>query len=206
MERALKPPFREIVIATRNQGKLKEIKKIMAKLPVKILSLLDFPDMPEIVEDGATYYENAAKKARVVAKETGKPALADDSGLEVEFLDGAPGVHSARYGGAKLSDGERNALLLEQLKEVPSDKRRARFRCVMVLVWPHGMEQAFEGACSGWIAETPTGEGGFGYDPVFYLPQYGKTMAEVGLQLKNQISHRAKALSAVKEALKKLDI
>lgn len=199
-----KPPFKEIVIATKNPGKLKEIKAVFADIPLKILSLLDFPDIPEIAEDGATYRANAAKKARAVAQKTGKLALADDSGLEVEALGGAPGVHSARYGGTELNDSKRNARLLKELKGVPPQKRRAQFRCVMVLAWPGGQEQSFEGTCSGWITEVPGGRGGFGYDPVFFLPEYNQTMAEVGLKIKNQISHRARALRKVKSALKNL--
>lgn len=199
----LKTPKIEIVLATKNQGKLREIKKILSDLPhIKILSLLDFPDVPNAIEDRLTYTENAAKKARLVAQKTGKPALADDSGIEVEYLRGAPGVHSARYGGAGLGDRERNALLLKEMQGVPREKRQARFRCVMVLAWPEGREQSFEGNCAGIITEAPAGQEGFGYDPIFYLPEYGKTMAEVGLEIKNQISHRAKALMKVKEALK----
>lgn len=200
-----KPRLTEIVIATKNSGKLNEIKKILSDLlNIKVLSLLDFPEITDIIEDGVTYQENAAKKARLVAQMTGKLALADDSGIEVEALGGVPGVYSARYGGEKLNDQERNALLLEKLKGAAKEKRQAQFRCVMVLARPEGIEQAFEGTCSGLIAEAPSGHEGFGYDPIFFLPEYGKTMGEIDLKIKNQISHRAKALSAVKEALKNL--
>ncbi len=195
-----------LVIATRNAGKIKEIEALMADGGVQVKSLKDFPEMPEVVEDGATFRENARKKAREVAAYTGLPALADDSGLEVEALDGRPGVFSARYAADRTaprlpSDPDNYAKLLEELAEVPWDRRQARFVCEIVLALPSGEEITARGTCEGYIAMAPRGDQGFGYDPVFWLPRYERTVAEVGLAIKNRLSHRAQALRQLKDKL-----
>lgn len=184
----------KLVVATKNPGKLQELRVLLADKGWEILSMDAFPSMQPVKEDGKTFVENALKKARSVAYFTGLTALADDSGLEVDALGGEPGIHSARFGGEGLSDEERNALLLKRLKGVPPEERGARFRCVMALVTPRGEEYVVEGVCEGFIAQEPRGKGGFGYDPVFYLPSRGKTMAQLPAEEKNSISHRAKAL------------
>ena len=193
--------MRKLVLATRNRDKVREIKRALEDLDIEILSLLDFPEMPEIVEDGKTFEENALKKARAVAQFTGLPALADDSGLEVDYLGGAPGVFSSRFAGEKATYEDNNLKLLELLRGVPLEKRRARFRCVLALVDGEST-QVVEGRCEGFITEEPRGEGGFGYDPIFYSPELGKTFAEVGSDLKNKVSHRGRALRKMKEVLK----
>jgi len=193
--------MRKLVLATRNRDKVREIKRALEDLDIEILSLLDFPEMPEIVEDGKTFEENALKKARAVAQFTGLPALADDSGLEVDYLGGAPGVFSSRFAGEKATYEDNNLKLLELLRGVPLEKRRARFRCVLALVNGEST-QVVEGRCEGFITEEPRGEGGFGYDPIFYSPELGKTFAEVGSDLKNKVSHRGRALRKMKEVLK----
>jgi len=184
----------KLVVATKNPGKIQELRALLADKGWEILPMDAFPSMPPVEEDGKTFVENALKKARSVAYFTGLTALADDSGLEVDALGGEPGVHSARFGGEGLRDEERNALLLKRLKGVPPEERGARFRCAMALVTPRGEEYVVEGVCEGFIAQEPKGEGGFGYDPVFYLPSRGKTMAQLTAEEKNSISHRAKAL------------
>lgn len=192
----------DLVVATRNRGKFREIVAIFADWPGALRSLEEFPDLPEAVEDGATLAENALRKARWVAAQTGLPALADDSGLEVEALEGAPGVHSARFGGPGLTDAERNTLLLERLRGVPSEQRRARFRCVVALVLPDGREWSAQGTCEGRIALEPVGTCGFGYDPIFEVAGQGRTMAELPLEVKNTLSHRAQALRTLRRLLR----
>ena len=194
----------KLVVATRNPGKIREIRALLQGLGYRVLSLEDYPHLPPIEERGETFRENALEKARVAARFTGEMVLADDSGLEVDALGGAPGVKSARFGGEGLTDVDRNLLLLEKLEGVPMEKRTARFRCVMALVTPGGEEYVVEGTCEGYIALEPRGEHGFGYDPVFYLPQYGKTMAQLPPEEKNRISHRARALAKMKEVLERL--
>jgi XTP/dITP diphosphohydrolase len=186
-----------LVIASRNEHKVEEIRKLLAGLAVNVLSLRDFPDAPEIEEDGATFQDNALKKARVIARFTGLATLADDSGLEVESLGGKPGVRSARFAGESASDAENNRKLLRCMADVPSQERRAQFRCVIALVSPKGAEQLVEGICSGVIIEEERGSGGFGYDPLFLVPHLGKTFAELSMEEKNRISHRGKALQRV---------
>ncbi len=191
-----------ILLATRNPGKVREIKAILQDYGVEVVSLADYPDVPEVVEDGATFFDNAFKKAKEVSEATGMMVLSDDSGLEVDALGGRPGVFSARYGGKPGDDAANNEKLLKELEGVPEDKRTARFRCVMVLYHPSGKWISAEGSCEGKIALRPAGTGGFGYDPIFYLEQYGKTMAELTPEEKNRISHRAKALQALKGQIK----
>ncbi|MBC7257111.1 MAG: RdgB/HAM1 family non-canonical purine NTP pyrophosphatase, partial [Chloroflexi bacterium] len=157
-----------------------------------------------VEETGHTFEENALLKARFYAAETGLLTLADDSGLEVEALGGAPGVHTARYGGEGLSDRERYERLLRALEGVPREGRRARFRCVIALAWPDGRAETAEGICEGYIAEAPRGENGFGYDPIFYLPEFGATMAELPAEVKNRISHRARASQGIRRVLERL--
>jgi XTP/dITP diphosphohydrolase len=175
---------------------LREIRSLLAELAagVQLLSLVDFPEIPEIPETGTTFKENALLKARAVARGTGLLTLADDSGLEVDYLHGAPGVYSARFAGEPPDDTRNNAKLLALLNQVPAAKRTARFRCVIALVTPEERVAFAEGACDGTIGFEPQGTGGFGYDPIFYLPRFGCSIAELDLSVKNQISHRGKAL------------
>lgn len=195
---------REIVIATRNEGKLREIKDILAAWSLKTLSLKDFPWIPEIIEDGSTFAENAAKKAREVARQTDRLAIADDSGLVVDALQRRPGVFSSRYGGEKATDEQRFQKLLAEMTEIPEGKRQAAFVCTIAVATPQGEVELLEGRCRGQIAFAPRGEHGFGYDPIFFLPELGKTMAELDPEVKNRISHRARALEKLKELLPKI--
>lgn len=191
----------EIIIASTNKGKLKEIKKILADLEIKILSLDDYPQMPSITEDGQTYEANAIKKAKTISKVTGKVTLSDDSGIEVDFLNGAPGVKSARFGGDSLTDTERNQRLLELLKKVPLSERSARFKCVVAISIPNGEIKTVSGECEGFISFEPKGNQGFGYDPIFIPNGFSKTFGELGGRIKDKISHRAEALLKAKEIL-----
>ncbi len=198
----------KLVLATKNKGKIAEIKEFLSDVKgLEVLSILDFPEdkIPPIEETGKSFEENAFIKAFTVAKATGLPALADDSGLEVDALGGKPGVRSARFGGEGITDAERNKKLLSLLENVPSKERSARFRCCMVLVVPPEFEKyVAEGVCEGYITTEPRGSHGFGYDPIFYLPKYGKTMAELTRSEKNKISHRGKALEKMKEIIRSL--
>jgi XTP/dITP diphosphohydrolase len=168
---------------------------------VTIRSLNDYPQVPEIVEDGETFFENALKKAKVVSEHTGEWVIADDSGLEVDSLGGRPGVYSSRYSGPDATDDDNNRLLLQELQSMPPEKRGAAFRCVLVLYKPDGTYRSFDGELSGSIARYPAGSEGFGYDPVFCVDAYGKTVAELGPDIKNRISHRAKAFEKLKKSL-----
>lgn len=191
-----------LVLATHNHGKRREWQALLEELPVTLV-LPDELGLSELVEEtGRTYLENALLKARTLAAASGLPALADDSGLEVEALEGAPGLHSARYilGG----DEVRYRALLRALEGVPPERRGARFRCVAALVLPDGREFHTEGVCEGVIQTAPSGEGGFGYDPVFFLPEQGCTMAELSFEAKNRISHRARAAQAMRRVLEQL--
>lgn len=191
----------KLVLATGNQGKVRELRTILGDLNIEVYSLKDFPEVGEIVEDGATFTENAIKKAKVVAQVTNLVALADDSGLEVDYLDGAPGIYSARFAGEGKSDADNNEKLLTLLREVPRDKRTARFRCVIAICTPSGQVYATDGACEGIIGFELKGDKGFGYDPLFYLPEYDQTFAELDSGLKNKISHRGQALAKAKNVL-----
>ena len=168
---------------------------------LRILSLNDFSDIPEIEENGKTFTENALKKARFYSIYFGQLTLADDSGLEVETLKGMPGIHSARYAGERASPQENNQKLLREMEGIPDSKRGARFKCVMALVSPEGREAVTEGVCKGRIGFKEVGKRGFGYDPLFILPQYGKTMAQISIEEKNRISHRGKALRKIRKLL-----
>lgn len=192
----------DLVIATRNQGKLKEIRRLLAEVQVEVVGLDAFADLPEVLEDGDTFEANARKKAQTVARLTGRTTLADDSGLVVAALKGEPGVHSARYAGEQAGDSDNNEKLLSALHGVPLSERQAAFHCVMALCWPDGTCSTFNGEVSGLILESPRGAGGFGYDPLFLVREYGKTMAELPLEVKNRISHRGQALRKVLDFLK----
>lgn len=196
----------KLVLATRNKGKILEIKSILKDLPIEIKSLLDFPKIPKIKETGKTFEENALIKAKEVAKLTGFPALADDSGLVVDCLNGAPGIYSARYAGEDANDKKNNEKLLNELKDIPLERRGAAFVCVVALCTAKGKCYVKEGRCSGIISFSARGSRGFGYDPIFFLPDYGKTMAELSLEVKNRISHRSQALRNIKSVIKELFI
>ena len=185
-----------IVLATRNKKKIEEIKRITADLPITILSLDNYPDCPETVEDKDTFEGNAIKKAVEVCQCTGLPALADDSGLEVDVLGGAPGVYSARYAGSSGSgtDVRNYEKLLAELKNVPDEKRGAQFVCCMALAFPDGTEKSFFGYAKGCIGYEPKGQTGFGYDPVFIPEGHKRTFAEMSGEEKDRLSHRGKAI------------
>jgi XTP/dITP diphosphohydrolase len=188
----------KLVIATGNRGKVDEIAEILAQDDIELCSLGDFPGMPEVIEDGVTFLENALKKASAASSFTGLPALADDSGLMVDALDGAPGVMSARF--APTTE-ERNSKLLGLLTEVPDRCRTARFVCALALIRPNGMKWTTTGVCEGVITHEPAGTEGFGYDPLFFYPPLGKTFAEIPIKIKNGISHRGIALAAFRQAV-----
>ena len=184
-----------IVLATRNSGKIREFQQLLKNFPVEIKGLGDFGPIPEVEEDGETFDDNAYKKALFTAKALGLPAMADDSGLVVEALDGAPGVKSARYAGENASDKENIDKLLMEMKG--RDDRRAAFECVISIAIPSGPALTYEGRCEGEITLEPKGTSGFGYDPVFFYPQFGKSFAELSSDEKNRVSHRGKALEVV---------
>lgn len=191
-----------IVLASKNQGKIREIQAMLEDLDIEIRSLNDYQEIPDIDEDGESFFENALKKATVVSEHTGETVLADDSGLEVEYLDGKPGVYSSRYSGADATDSSNIKKLLETLDGVSVEKRGASFRCILVLYHPDGKYHSFEGRLHGIIHDKPVGDGGFGYDPVFYLPEMGLTVAELPPETKNRISHRSRAIDKFIEAYK----
>jgi XTP/dITP diphosphohydrolase len=192
----------KVVVATRNKGKLRELVPLLAHLELELRTIDEVAPDAELREDGVTFVENALAKARQAARATGLPAIADDSGLEVDALDGAPGVYSARYAGPAADDESNNSKVLEALRGVPPDRRTARFRCVAVFVDPaRALEIVRHGACEGEILEAPRGQDGFGYDPLFFVPTIGRTMAELPLEEKNRLSHRATAFRALGDAL-----
>jgi len=183
-----------IIVASKNKGKLEEIKYIFQNLPYEIVTMQDAGIEDDIPETGTTFEENALIKARHVQSVSGEIALADDSGLEVDYLNGAPGVYSARFAGVGASDAQKNTKLLETLSGVPLEKRTARFVCVIALVFPDGKELLSRGTFEGIIAERPVGENGFGYDPLLFVPEQGRTVAQMSDSEKNEVSHRGKAL------------
>lgn len=191
----------KVVLATRNAGKVREIEDILAPHGFEVISLQEFPEIGEIIEDGSTFKENAMIKATTVAGYTGLIALADDSGLEVDALDGAPGIHSSRFAGEEKDDQANNRKLLELISDIPAEQRTARFKCVVAIAEPDGWVHLAEGSCEGIIINEPRGEGGFGYDPLFYVPDYDKTFAELDPAIKNKISHRARALEGAVDIL-----
>jgi XTP/dITP diphosphohydrolase len=198
--RGAKAGGRTVVVATRNLGKIIELKELLADVPDLVLESMP-ATAPEVVEDKDTFRENAEKKAREIATALGMPALADDSGLEVDALGGAPGVFSARYAGPGASDASNNEKLLQALEDVPDAKRTARFRCVVAFADPSGTILFGDGTCEGTILRAPRGSGGFGYDPLFYSTELGATFAELGIGPKNHLSHRARAIAALKPEL-----
>jgi len=196
----------EVVFATRNPGKKREFLALMKGMEMRILTLDDFKDVPVVVEDGATFKENAAKKAIEIARFTGKITVADDSGLEVAALGGSPGVFSNRFSGEGASDRDNNKKLLEMMKDIPPERRSASFRCAIAVATPQKLIDVVEGACEGKIGTEEHGCNGFGYDPLFIRTEYGKTFAELESSIKNRISHRARALEKAKIMLERLQI
>lgn len=193
----------ELVLATRNRHKGEELASLLDGLAIQIHTLTEFPDAPDVIEDGETCEENAIKKARAIAQATGLPTVADDTGLEVDALDGRPGVYAARYAGEHVTYEENCRKLLRELTGVPVERRTARFRTVAALAVPNEGIQTTHGILEGMITEEPRGTGGFGYDPVFFVPDIGLTLAELPSEKKNQISHRAKALFRLRELLRR---
>jgi XTP/dITP diphosphohydrolase len=190
-----------LLLATRNAGKLRELRDLLRDLPLETVSLQEVGIDADVPETGQSFAENAIRKAQGYCRRSGLTTLADDSGLEVDALDGEPGVQSARWAGPTASDGERIALLLERLRGVPTARRTARFRCVAAIATPDGRLFTAEGMVPGIIAKEPRGEHGFGYDPIFFLPELGVTMAELDAVAKNRLSHRARAVQAARPIL-----
>lgn len=193
-----------IVFATRNEGKVKEISQMLAGTDVDLVSLNSFDNLPEIVEDGNTYLDNALKKAKIISELTGETVLADDSGLQVDILGEEPGVFSAQYAGEKATDHENNAKLLKKLKGAKQEERKASFFCTLILYKKDGSYNCFQAKWSGLIIEEPRGNNGFGYDPIFYIPELGLTAAELTAEVKNKISHRGQAFTKLKQSLHSL--
>ncbi|WP_333870179.1 XTP/dITP diphosphatase [Desulforamulus putei] len=194
----------KLVLATNNKGKVKELAEMLNPLDLQVVPIGEYPGFQEVEEDGDTFAANAIKKAVAAARFTGELSLADDSGLEVDALNGAPGVHSARFAGEPRDDAANNRKLLKLLEDVPEEKRTGRFRCVIAIAEPGGRVHTAEGTCEGIILRELKGEGGFGYDPLFYVPAYKQTFAELNLEQKNSISHRGKALQRAVEILNRL--
>lgn len=194
----------KIVLATANPGKVREVAEILHDLEIEWIPYASFSGVPPLTEEGTSLRENAAAKAKIAATATGWITLADDSGLEVDALGGAPGVHSSRFLGEEATDSDRIHEILRRLRTYPWHGRTARFRCVVAIARPGGEVTFSEGVCEGYIAWEPRGVAGFGYDPIFYVPEHRKTLAELGPALKNRISHRAKALEGCREVLKRL--
>ena len=197
-------PKMTLVLATRNRGKAAEINDLLKDFPVDVKSLDDFGPIPEVVEDGTTFEANAYKKASFTARVLGLPALADDSGLTVEALDGAPGVYSARYAGENATDEQRCRKLLKEMSG--KTNRRAAFECVISIAVPSGPALTYEARCEGLIADQPSGENGFGYDPVFYYPPLDTTFAQLTREEKSRVSHRGKALMELQKEFDKVII
>lgn len=193
----------KIVFATKNEGKVREISEMLARTDIELVSLNRFQSLPEIVEDGKTYLENALKKAKTISEYTGETVLADDSGLQVDALGGGPGVYSARYAGEGATDEENNAKLLTKLKDIPEEQRTASFFCALVLYQPDGSYESFEAQWRGRIIEERRGTNGFGYDPIFLWPEANKTAAELPPEIKNSVSHRGQAFAKLKSYLDK---
>lgn len=194
---------KKIVVATKNQGKLKELIHAFADLPVELLSLTAFGKLPDAIEDGNTFYENALKKAKFYMEKTHCACLADDSGIEIDILDGAPGIHSARFAGYHADDTANNQKMLDELAKKQVMQSSAHYACSLVFIDTDGKSLESKGICEGIIRNFAQGTGGFGYDPYFYLPQFNKTMAELTLDEKNSISHRGKAIKQMEMELQK---
>lgn len=200
------PDMPTLLLATSNPGKAREYRILLDALGYRLTTLADEGIAEVVAESGHTYEENARLKALAYSRLSGRLALADDSGLEVDALDGAPGVRSARFAGEFAADSDRVRLLLAKLTDVPRARRTAHFKCVIAVASPEGHAEICSGECHGMIAFEPRGESGFGYDPVFFIPDLGKTMAELPLEIKNQISHRARASQQVSEVLQRLQL
>jgi XTP/dITP diphosphohydrolase len=196
----------KLLIATNNIGKLEELRVLLAGIPFEMVSPSQIGLLLDVDECGKTYAANARLKARAFSNASGLLTLADDSGLEVDALNGAPGIHSARYAGPYANDTQRMTYLLSKLKNVPIDKRTARFVCVIAIAAPDGNIRLCSGSCRGRITFTQHGTGGFGYDPVFYFPKMDKTMAELSTEMKNRISHRARAATRARQLLANFEI
>lgn len=194
--------MKKIIFATGNQDKMREIREILADMDVEVVSMKEAGIHADIVEDGSTFEENAVIKAKTICELTGEITLADDSGLEIDYLNKEPGIYSARYMGEDTSYHIKNASLIERLNGVPDEKRTARFVCAVAAAFPDGSVKTVRGTMEGRIGYEEKGENGFGYDPIFYLPEYGCTSAELSGAEKNKISHRGKALRAIKDELK----
>lgn len=193
-----------VVLGTSNQGKLAEFQTLLGDLEIQVLTLADYPGLGEIVEDGQSFQENALIKARAVARYTQKLAMADDSGLMVDYLAGAPGIYSARFAGEARNDQQNNQKLLQLMEGVPESERGAQFCCAIAIVSPDGYEAVAQGICSGIITTKARGEGGFGYDPLFWVASYAKTFAELTMTEKNVISHRGRAHEKARIILEKI--
>ena len=198
--------IRELVLATRNQHKVEELVALLGDLGVTIRTLDEFPDAPDVVEDGDTCEANAVKKARAIAEFTGLPAVADDTGLEVDALGGQPGVYAARYAGEDATYEDNCRKLLQDLMGVPREQRTARFLTIAAIALPSGGIRVAQGTLEGAIAEEASGTLGFGYDPVFLIPELGKTLAQLSADQKNRISHRAKAFTQAKGLLREMEL
>lgn len=194
--------MKTLILGTRNRGKAREFQKLVEGLGFQIKDLNQFRDPPVIRETGSTFEENALLKARGIANWSGLPTLADDSGLEVDCLGGMPGVYSSRFAGERATDEDNNRKLLGLIMDIPREERTARFRCVLALATPDGQERVVEGSCEGLIIDEPRGDQGFGYDPIFYLPEYDATFAQLGPKIKNRISHRARAFQKMRSILR----
>ena len=191
----------KIVFASGNEGKVKEIKEMFEGMGIELFSLKSYKGVPEIVEDGKSFLENALKKAKIISGFTGETVLADDSGLQVDVLEGEPGIYSARYAGEKATDDDNINLLLARLKNIPQEKRTAFFCCALVLYRTNGSYDCFESKWQGLIIDDRRGNNGFGYDPVFFVPELNKTAAELPPEIKNKVSHRGQAFAKLKNTL-----
>ena len=195
----------DLVLATTNKNKIKEIRDLLKDFPINVIGLDNSDwEIPEIIEDGSTFSENSLKKAKTVAKITGKMTMADDSGLEVDAISGKPGIYSARFAGERATDRENNIKLLELLKDIPRAGRSAQFKCVIAIIDSEGNEEIIEGTCLGSIGFSEEGSNGFGYDPIFIPLGYNKTFAQLDMSIKNKISHRGQALEKAKMLLERV--
>ncbi|MET0059832.1 MULTISPECIES: XTP/dITP diphosphatase [Dehalococcoides] len=194
----------KLLLASNNRGKLREYASLLSDSGFELVTPADMGIDITVAETGTTFEENARLKAAALAEASGHLTLADDSGLAVDALGGEPGVYSARYAGENATDTDRNAYLLSKMHTIPAEKRTARFRCVIAIAQPGHIIATFEGTCEGFISTEPRGTNGFGYDPVFYLPEYGKTMAELPPEIKNSISHRSIAAQKASRFLAKI--
>lgn len=195
--------MKKIIFATGNQDKMKEIREILSDMDVEVVSMKEAGIHADIVEDGSTFEENAVIKAKTICKMTGEITLADDSGLEIDYLNKEPGIYSARYAGTDTSYDIKNSLLLSRMKGVPDKQRTARFVCAVAAVFPNGDKEVVRGTMEGCIGYEIAGANGFGYDPIFFLPEYGCTSAELAPEKKNELSHRGEALRMMRQIMEK---